>query len=161
MDSRTAIETNVELLKQLSLIAGNSSYMEQTLDFLRSLTKEQMAQPRSQCYQDMLRRLSDFQEYEEGWDDADALPLNRSVVKNFKKVLEQSNDSILEGWTIFPAANGTLLMEYKPAEAGINIGKEDFSYYRLSRNGSLEGKNNQVFTPNAIINTMELISHDK
>ena len=145
---------------RLSQIAGNSSYMEQTLDFLRSLTKEQTAQPRGQSYQEMLRRLSDFQEYEEGWDDADALPLNRSVVKNFKKVLEQSTDSILDGWTIFPAANGTLLLEYKTAEAGINIGKDDFSYYRLNSNGSVEGKNKQSFTPKAIINTMKLLSHD-
>lgn len=157
----TAIEINAELLMRLSRIAGNSSYMERTLDFLRSLTDEPVMQARSQSYQELLRRLSDFQEYEEGWDDADALPLNRNVVKNFKKVLEQSTDSILEGWTIFPAANGTLLLEYKPAEAGINIGKSDFSYYRISRNGSIEGKNKQQFTPKAIINTMELISHDK
>ena len=116
--------------------------------------------PRSKNYQELLRRLSDFQEYEEGWDDADALPLNRCVVKNFKKVLEQSSDSILEGWTIFPAANGTLLLEYKPAEAGINIGKDDFSYYCLKSNGSVEGKNHQLFTPAAILNTMKLISHD-
>jgi hypothetical protein len=156
----TAIEINAELLMRLSQIAGNSSYMERTLEFLRSLTKETVTQTRSQNYQEMLRRLSDFQEYEEGWDDADALPLNRNVVKNFKKVLEQSTDSVLEGWTIFPAANGTLLLEYKPAEAGINIGKDDFSYYRLNSNGDVEGKNKQLFTPTAILNTMEYISHD-
>ncbi len=153
----TAIEINAELLMRLSQIAGNSSYMERTLEFLRSLTKETVTQTRNQ---EMLRRLSDFQEYEEGWDDADALPLNRNVVKNFKKVLEQSTDSVLEGWTIFPAANGTLLLEYKPAEAGINIGKDDFSYYRLNSNGDVEGKNKQLFTPTAILNTMEYISHD-
>ena len=161
MGTRTAIDTNTELLMRLSQIVGNSSYLEQTLEFLRNLTKESVVQPRSQNYQEMLRRLSDFQEYEEGWDDADAQPLNRSVVKNFKEVLEQSTDSILEGWTIFPAANGTLLLEYKPAEAGINIGKDDFSYYRLNSNGDVEGMNNQLFSPTAILNTMKLISHDK
>ena len=144
---------------RLGQIAKNSSYLERTVDFLRNLTKESVAQPRSQKYQEMLRRLSDFQEYEEGWDDADALPLNRSVVKNFKEVLEQSTDNVLEGWTIFPAANGTLLLEYKPIEGGINIGKDDFSYYCL-KNGNVEGKNKQPFTPTAIINTMKLISHD-
>lgn len=154
-------DPSAELLMRLSQIAGNSSYMEQTLDFLRKLTRESVALPRGHNYQEMLRRLSDFQEYEEGWDDADALPLNHSVVKNFKKVLEQSTDSQLDGWTIFPVANGTLLLEYKPAEAGINIGKDDFSYYRLNGKGDVEGKNNQQFSPTAILNTMKLISHDK
>jgi hypothetical protein len=41
----------------------------------------------------MLERLSDFQEYEKGWDGDDALPLSRQVVKNFKAVLQKSRDS--------------------------------------------------------------------
>lgn len=108
---------------------------------------------------EMLRRLSDFQEYEQGWDDADARPLNKGVVKNFKKVLELSSDSNLSGWTIFPAANGTLLLEYKASEAGINIGRDDFSYYILKSDGSVEGKNQQKFSPSAILETMQYISH--
>ena len=155
----TAIEMNAELFLRLSQIADNSSYVEKTLLFLRSLTKESAAQTRGLAYQEMLRRLSDFQEYEQGWDDADARPLNKGVVKNFKKVLELSTDSILNGWTLFPAANGTLLLEYKPLEAGINIGKDDFSYYILKPDGSVEGKNGQRFSPDDILETMQYISH--
>ena len=43
--------------------------------------------------------------------------------------MDQSTDYALDGWTIFPEANGTLLMEYQKKEAGINLGISDFSYY--------------------------------
>lgn len=155
----TTIEINTELLLQLSHIAGNKSYLERTLDFLRNLTKENLgaSKARGIAYQNMLRRLSDFQEYERGWDDEDASPLNRQVVKNFKKVLEDTTDSLLSGWTIYPAANGSLLLEYQPREAGINIGKSDFSYYDLS-DGKVTGANSCPFTPSSVIETMKQIS---
>ena len=112
------------------------------------------------AYQELIRRLSDFQEYDEGWDGEGARPLSNSVVKNFKQVLENADDQLLEGWTIFPAANGSLLMEYKPCSAGINIGKSDFSYYQ-QKDGILNGKNKLSFSVNGVIDTMQLISHDR
>ena len=115
---------------------------------------------RGVAYQELIRRLSDFQEYEEGWDGEGARPLSNSVVKNFKQVLENADDQLLEGWTIFPAANGSLLMEYKPCSAGINIGKSDFSYYQ-QKDGILNGKNKLSFSVNGVIDTMQLISHDR
>ena len=118
-----------------------------------------LPQSRGVAYQTLLRRLSDFQEYEQGWDDGDARPLSPTVVKNFKAVLEGSSDSLLTGWTIFPAANGSLLLEYKPREAGINIGKDDFSYYSF-RNGQVEGQNSRPFTAAAVIETMKRLSDD-
>ena len=113
---------------------------------------------RGDDYQALMRRIADFQEYGQGWDDDGALPLNNEVVKNFKQVLLMSTDDELRGWTIFPAANGTLLMEYKPLEAGINIGKDDFSYYSFAE-GKMEGKNHQSFSPEAVIETMRHIGY--
>ena len=110
----TTIELNAQLLQQLSYIADNENYLQRTLDFISKLVKSQsVAIPRSLVYTEMLERLSDFQEYERGWDGDDALPLNRDVVKNFKSLLQKSKDIDLQGWTIFPAANGTLLLQNK------------------------------------------------
>ena len=154
----TTVEMNAELLMQLSHIAGNRSHLEKTLAFLRTLTgvNEQTAPQRGAVYQEMLRRLSDFQTYEQGWDDADALPLNAKVVKNFKTVLEGTTDSLLEGWTLQPLNNGTLLLMFKPRRAGINIGKNAFSFYDY-RNGELQGDNDLKFSSKAILNTMRRI----
>lgn len=153
----TAIELNAQLLREISNIADNENYLRKTLDFIKKLTKsKQPTLVRGQIYTEMLERLSDFQEYEKGWDGDDALPINRMVVKNFKKVLQKSNDTDLLGWTIFPAANGTLLLQNKERKSGINIGSQGFSYYTI-QNGEVKGENNMRLSPKAILETMKRI----
>ena len=148
---------NAQLLQQLSYIADNESYLQKTLDFISKLTKTKVpSASRGASYTELLERLSDFQEYEKGWDGDDALPLNRNVVKNFKTLLQKSHDSDLQGWTIFPAANGTLLLQRKERKAGINIGITGYSYYVIE-NGEVRGENNLRFSPKAVLGTMKRI----
>lgn len=150
----TAIELNAQLLRQISYIADNESYLQKTLDFINKLTKSKSAAiVRGAVYTELLERLSDFQEYKKGWDGDDALPLNSQVVKNFKKVLQKSADNDLTGWTIFPAANGTLLLQNKERKSGINIGEDGFSYYRI-KDGQVQGENRLKFSPTVILETM-------
>ena len=107
-------------------------------------------------YTEMLERLSDYQEYEKGWDGDNALPLSKQVVKNFKAFLQKSKDSELQDWTIFPAANGTLLLQNRERKSGINIGANGFSYYEIV-DGEVKGENNLKFSPKSVIETMKRI----
>ena len=153
----TAIELNARLLREISYIADNESYLQKTLDFITKLTKSKPSSiVRGQAYMTLLERLSDYQEYKKGWDGDDALPISSIVVKNFKKVLQKSTDSDLQGWTIYPAANGTLLLQHKERKSGINIGSQGFSYY-VTKNGMVKGENNLKFSPKAVLDTMNCI----
>ena len=153
----TAIELNAQLLRQISYIADNESYLQKTLDFINKLTKSKSAVAiKGAAYTDMLERLSDFQEYKKGWDGEDALPLSSQVVKNFKKVLQNSHEADLDGWTIFPAANGTLLLQNKNRKSGINIGVNGFSYY-IIKDGEITGENHLRFSTKAVIDMMNRI----
>lgn len=153
----TVIELNAQLLRELSYISDNEGYLRKTLDFIKKLTKSNVASNvRGQIYTEMLERLSDFQEYEKGWDGDEALPLSRQVVKNFKAVLQKSRDSELEGWTFFPSANGTLLLQNKERKSGINIGTRGYSYYEIV-DGEVKGENNLRFSPKSVIETMKRI----
>lgn len=153
----TTPELNAQLFLQLSNIAGNKSYMQRTLDFIIEMVhSENLSNARGRIYTEMLERLSDFQEYEEGWDGEHALPLNHLVVKNFKSLLQESTDNDLYGWTIFPAANGTLLLQNKERKSGVNIGSKGFSYYSI-QNGEVKGENNLAFTPQAVLDIMKQI----
>ena len=65
----TVIELNAQLLRELSYLSDNEGYLQKTLDFIKKLTKSNVASNvRGQIYTEMLERLSDFQEYEKGWD---------------------------------------------------------------------------------------------
>lgn len=153
----TAIELNAQLLREISYIADNESYLQKTLDFITKLTKsKQSVGVRGQTYMEMFERLSDYQEYKKGWDGDDALPISICVVKNFKKVLQKSVDSDLRGWTIYPLANGTLLIQHKERKSGINIGVQGFSYYS-TQNGEVKGENHLKFSPKAVLETMKRI----
>ncbi len=150
-------DLNAQLFLQLSNIADNESYLQQTLDFVIGLAKsENRTNARGKVYTELLERLSDFQEYEAGWDGDNALPLNHLAVRNFKNLLMESTDSDLLGWTLFPAANGTLLFQNKNRKSGINIGAEGFSYYTIE-NGEAKGENNLAFSPRAVLNIMKTI----
>ena len=151
----TAIELNAQLLREISYIADNESYLQKTLDFITKLTKSKGSTAvRGITYTEMLERLSDFQEYQKGWDGDDALPISRQVVKNFKKVLQKSRERDLQGWTIYPAANGTLLLQHRHRKSGINIGVDGYSYY-ATKDGVVKGENHLKFSPKAILDTMK------
>ena len=153
----TAIELNAQLLRQISYIADNVSYLQKTIDFITKLTKSKSGvTAKGAAYMELLERLSDFQEYKKGWDGEDTLPLNSQVVKNFKKVPQKSQDESLVNWTIFPAANGTLLLQNKKRKSGINIGMNGFSYYAI-KDGEITGENHLKFSPNAVIDMMNKI----
>ena len=153
----TAPELNAQLFLQLSNIADNESYLQKTLDFIIGLAKsENRTNARGRAYTELLERLSDFQEYEAGWDGDNALPLNHLVVKNFKNILQESSDNDLQGWTIFPSANGTLLLQNKNRKSGINIGTNGFSYY-IIQNDEVKGENNLAFSPKAVLEIMKQI----
>jgi len=153
----TLIEMNTQLLQQLSYIADNESYLQKTLDFVNNLTKSKSVNvSHGALYTELLERLSDFQEYEKGWDGDEALPLDRSVVKNFKRLLQKSTDSDLQGWTIFPAANGSLLLQRKERKSGINIGAKGYSYYAI-QDGEVKGENNLRFSPKSVLSIMKKI----
>lgn len=146
---------NAQLLRELSYIADNESYIQKTIEFISRLARPmKVASVHGALYVEMLERLSDFQEYEQGWDGEDALPLNGKVVKNFKGVLQKCSDEQLKGWSIFPAANGTLLLQHQEKKAGINIGASGFSYYK-TQDGVVNGESHLKFTPSAVLKTMK------
>jgi len=151
-----SVNVSAEILRELGYIADNTNYLEKVLAYIRSLTKKASTQ-RGIAYVSLLEQLSDFQEYEAGWDGAEARPLNQKVVKNFKAVLGKASEEILQGWHLEPQTNGTLLLLNDSSHAGINLGSNDFSFFSVS-NGDVDGKNHVRFSANNVIDTIKQLS---
>lgn len=153
----TTIDLNAEIYRQIGYLSDDQSYLEKALELLRGLTRiKSTAQARGREYTELLESLSDFQDYEQGWDGDDALPLDKAVVRNFKEVLQKSEDRYLKGWVIYPERNGTLFLQNEQHDAGINIGCKDFSYF-INHDGKVDGENAKKFTPSAVIDTIKKI----
>ncbi len=153
----TTVSVSAELLRELGYIADNESYMAKTIAFIKSLTHGKQAEVKGIAYMALLEQLSDFQEYEKGWDGDRALPLNAKVVRNFKSALQKCSETSLTGWHLSPETNGTLLFENGRGDGGINIGAKEFSYY-IIRDGNVTGENHVRFSVSAIIKTMKKIN---
>ncbi len=126
-----------EIFYQLSLVADDQSCLDKILAYLKSITSATRTAfvstyPSKQL--ELLNKLSDLQEYEQGWDGENAVPLEKKTVKNFKSVLRSASDNLLNGWTIEPKINGTLLMVSDDRNAVINIANDTISYY-MNKNG--------------------------
>lgn len=151
------IELNAEIYRQLGYLADDRSYLEKALEMLRGLTRiKSAAMARGREYTELLESLSDFQDYEQGWDGEDAAPLDKVVVRNFKDVLQKSEDRDLRGWVLFPERNGTLFLQNEQYNAGINIGNKDFSYY-VNKDGKVIGENAKKFTTKSVLETIRKI----
>ncbi len=143
---------NSQLFYELGDIADNSVYMARTLSFLKNIKNSH-----GFYYTQLLEKLSDYQEYEYDWDGDGALPLDSQAVKNFKSVLKRCEDDALENWSIFPSANGTILFQYDKKKCGINIGKNDFSYYVIA-DGNVKGENSVPFSSEIVLECMKKLA---
>ena len=152
-----SIELNKEIYRQIAYLSDDKAYLEKALEMLRGLTLvKATAQGRSLDYTHLLESLSDFQDYEQGWDGEDALPIDKVVIRNFKNVLKKSDDRYLRGWLLFPERNGTLFLQNDLYDAGINIGVKDYSYY-INKDGEVIGENAKRFTPKGVVDTIKKI----
>ncbi len=155
----TTIELNTEIYRLIGCLSDDRSYLEKAVEMLRGLTLvKATAQGRSRDYTQLLESLSDFQDYEKGWDGEDAQPIDKAVIRHFKDVLKKSDDRYLRGWQLFPERNGTLFLQNDLFDAGINIGVRDFSYY-INHDGKVVGENAKKFTPKAVVDTIKKIFH--
>lgn len=155
-----AIETHIywDLLKNLS----DTVKVQLGLKLKHSLAQKQdevdVAGVASQtAYYDILKKWNTYQGYAQGWDGEDASPLTPQVVDNFNQVLNQIDKHLLQGLTIYPEANGTLLIDSTKREAGISLGNQRFSYYEIEGD-KITGQNGIPFTAEALAQVIARIN---
>ena len=101
------------------------------------------------AYYDILKKWNTYKGYAQGWDGENASPLTPQVVDNFNQVLNQIDKHLLQGLTIYPEINGTLLIDSTKREAGISLGDQRFSYYEIDGD-KISGQDGIPFTAEAL-----------
>lgn len=109
------------------------------------------------AYFEIVSKLKTYQGYAKGWDGENANPLTDEVVSNFCSVLEVIDKSLLQGITIYPETNGTLLIDCTRREAGISLGNDRFSYY-VTDDDSVDGENGIPFSVAAFTDVLKKIN---
>jgi len=109
------------------------------------------------AYYAILKKFNKYKSYPKGWDGEDASPLTSKVIENFCQVLERVDKATFKDLTIFPETNGTLLIESRIREAGVNLGDTSFSYYKITDN-NVAGENGVPFSVEAFLNAISIIN---
>lgn len=97
----------------------------------------------------LLKQLYAIQDFQNGWDGADALPLQPLSVNNLRGAMSLCEDSVLSGWQLSPEKNGTLMLTARDGNAGINIGDATYSYFKIV-DDDVYGESNLAFNPNNV-----------
>ena len=104
---------------------------------------------------DSLKALSKLQQ---GWDGYNALPVNQQVIDNMCVVLNHCDNAQLQGWSVFPEINGTILLQNHNRRAGINLGDKTFSYFIVNGN-NVDGDDDKLFTVSLFLNVLNKIKN--
>ena len=91
---------------------------------------------------EMLGRLEEFNNLEENWDGYGSPAIETASYRNAKAMIEHASSTLLSKWNLFPATNGTLIMNTKDDTIGsFSIGNSSFSYVAVGHDGTrVKGK---------------------
>ena len=155
-----AIETHIywDLLKNLSDTVKVQLVLKLKHSLAQKLDEVAVADVASQtAYYDILKKWNTYKGYAQGWDGEDASPLTPQVIDNFNQVLNQIDKHLLQGLTIYPETNGTLLIDSTKREAGISLGDQRFSYYEIEGD-KITGQDGIPFTAEALAQVIARIN---
>jgi hypothetical protein len=163
MATAATLNYNSEVGLYWNLLKGVSSTVKSALvnllqDSLKSEKKSDAGKKQEQkSYYDILNKFLTYSNYGEKWDGVSAVPLTEKVKANFSDVLNKIDKKYLDGLTIFPEINGTLLIDSTKREAGICLGNDAFSYF-ITENDEVSGQDNIPYSTVALIDTIKIIN---
>ena len=161
MATAATLNYNSEVGLYWNLLKGVSSSVKSALvnllqDSLKSEKKSNAEKQEQKSYYDILNKFLTYSNYGEKWDGMSAVPLSEKDKANFSDVLNKIDKKYLDGLTIFPEVNGTLLIDSTVKEAGICLGDNAFSYF-ITENNEVSGQDNIPYSTAALIDTTKKI----
>lgn len=105
----------------------------------------------------LFKRLENLKALKPDWNGENELPIRERSYRNVKDAILATNSSMLSGWILFPAPNGSLYFAGPgKSKAGISIGDDEMTYSVRSSKGTLNGK--KAFSKENFINIISSIN---
>ena len=103
----------------------------------------------------LTQKLQQIETLENGWDGEDALPVNPDILEFVRHLFNRCKPSDLADWMLFPNVNGTVLLQKE--NAGISIGKEEFSFFAETEDEDI-GEDNVPLSIDAVKSIIKQIN---
>ena len=98
-------------------------------------------------HKELLDRADDLALLPNGWDGQDSKAIAPQSIRKFKSAIVKAEESLLEGWMLFPDVHGYLYLDYtgKGAEAGITMTDTKLVYF-FQKDGMVVKNDQAAFT---------------
>lgn len=154
----TTIDLRLQLAQEIENIPDSEQLLLRVINYVRGITKKGNAE--LSLSGDVLRlwnRTEELSALQQGWDGADALPMEKKSLRNMQLLLKAGVGSDFKNWVLFPDDNGTLLLQSKDGTASISIGNSSYSYVFV-KDGKVTASESVRFTPTSVLNTLRTIA---
>lgn len=155
----TTIDLRAELVQEIQNIPDSEQLLLRVMNYVRNLMKKEDVE--LTLTGDKLRlwnRTTDLSSLKQGWDGADAVPMQKRTVQNVQRLIKAGISSDFKEWVLFPDDNGTMLLQSKDGAASISIGNSSYSFVS-TKGGQIKAEEGLRFSPMAVLNKMRYISN--
>ena len=154
----TTIDLRLELAQEIQNIPDSEQLLLRVINYVRGVTKKENAvQALSGDALRLWNRTAELSALQQGWDGADALPMEKKTLQNIQRLIKAGVGSDFKGWMLFPDDNGTLLLQSADGTASISIGSSSYSYVYI-KDGKVNTGESVRFTPSAVLKTLRMIA---
>ena len=114
---------------------------------------------KGQLHQKLAQRINSLSQLSDGWDGEDSKAISSQCIKKLQRVLDKVDDVLLDGWFLFPDANGYLYFDYtgNNCTAGITMMPDKMVYF-IERNDRLQKNDGLRFTSANLISILKRVN---
>lgn len=153
----TALDLRLEIAHQIESIPDSEQTLLKVLNYLRRITlTDKSVVLTGDCLR-IWQRLEELKVLPQGWDGADAMPIEKKVIGNLQKVITSGVSADFRDWVLFPDEAGTLLLQHRHGNASISIGNHSFSYL-YEKDGLFCSGDKVRFSPSSLLTVLRKIS---
>ena len=93
---------------------------------------------KGKLHANLSQRINSLSKLKDGWDGEDSKAINRQCIGKLKRILDKTDDILLDGWTLFPDVHGYLYLDYTKSNciAGITMMPDKMVYF-IEKDGKL------------------------
>lgn len=114
---------------------------------------------KGQLHNKLVQRINSLSQLSDGWDGENSKAISVQCIKKLQRVLDKTDENLLNGWVLFPDANGYLYFDYSGDNCTADITMmPDKMVYFIERNGRLQKSDGVRFTSTNLISILKRVN---
>lgn len=109
-------------------------------------------------HKELLERADSLGQLADGWDGQDSKAIDPQSIRRFKSAIAKAEETLLDGWILFPDARGYLYLDYTGSDvlAGITMTDNRLAYF-FKKDGRTVRNDRAAFTSRNLLSILSRV----